>query len=312
MTQGPRAFNDCLPRRRGFTLVELLVAITIVGLLISLLLPAVQAARESARRTQCANNLKQIGLALQNHHAAHGSLPSGYISGLDAAGNETGPGWGWAALSLPYLEQVPLWNSIDFRQPIESPVNAARTKSASGLLCPSNELPKPTWPAEARDADGNPTSLICDVGFCAYVGMYGSTDTCPKGDGVFFRNSHIRHRDITDGTSHTIAVGERAYRLGDATWVGAVTGAKMFPDSDDGEIAAPHLKPSLAMVLSHAGLGNGPNSPTSEIDQFYSLHGNGANFVFADGHVVFLPETIDYSVYRAMATRAGGEVISAY
>jgi prepilin-type processing-associated H-X9-DG protein len=142
--------------------------------------------------------------------------------------------------------------------------------------------------------------------------MYGSTDNCPSGDGVFFRNSRIRHRDITDGTSHTIAVGERAYRLGDATWVGAVTGAKMFPDSDDGEIAAPHLKPSLAMVLSHAGLGNGPNSPTSEIDQFYSLHGGGVNFVFADGHVVFLPQTIDYNVYRAMATRAGGEVISAY
>jgi len=163
-----------------------------------------------------------------------------------------------------------------------------------------------------RNADGDPMSLICDVGFCAYVGMYGSTDTCSKGDGMLFRNSRVRVQDITDGTSRTIAVGERAYRLGDATWVGAVTGAQMFPDSDDGEMAVPHLKPSLAMVLSHVGLGNGPNSPLSEIDQFYSLHGDGANFAFADGHVVFLPGSIDYNVYRAMATRAGGEADNSF
>lgn len=308
----PQVFPRRLCRRRGFTLIELLVSITLVGVLIALLLPAVQAARESARRMHCANNLKQIGLALQNYHAARGSFPPGYLSGLDPAGNETGPGWGWAAMSLDFLEQAPLESSIDFRQPIESPVNAARTQSPVCLLCPSNELPKPTWPAEVRDASGNPMSLICDVGFCAYVGMVGSTDTSPAGDGLFFRNSHIRIRDITDGTAHTIAVGERAYRLGDATWVGAVTGAKMFPDEDEGEIAAPHLKPSLAMVLSHAGLGNTPNSPSSEIDQFYSLHGDGVNFVFADGHVAFLPGTIDYGVYRAMATRAGEEALSSF
>src|SRR5262249_27279466 len=148
--------------------------------------------------------------------------------------------------------------------------------------------------------------------FCAYVGMYGSTDTCTNGDGLFFRNSHIRTKDITDGTSHTIAIGERAYHLGDATWVGAVTGAKMFPDADDGEIAVPHLKPSFAIVLSHAGLGNGPNSLTSEIDQFFSLHGEGANFVFADGHVVFILASIDYNVYVSLATRAGGETNTSF
>jgi prepilin-type processing-associated H-X9-DG protein len=213
---------------------------------------------------------------------------------------------------LTYLEQTPLSNSIDFRQPIESPANVARSQSPPNLLCPSNALTEPNWPAEVRDASGNPMSLICNVGFCAYVGMYGSTDACPNGDGVFFRNSHIRNHDITDGTSRTIAVGERAYRLGDATWVGAVTGAKMFPDADDGEVAAPHLKPSFAMVLSHAGLGNTPNSPTSEIDQFYSLHGDGVNFAFTDGHVVFIPGSIDYNVYLGLATRAGGEAVGSY
>jgi len=312
MPHSRRSFKHCLLIGRAFTLIELLVTIAIIGVLLGLLLPAVQAARESARRAQCTSNLKQLGLALQNYHASRRSFPSGYLSALDAAGNETGPGWGWAAVSLAYLEHAPLSSSIDFRQAIESPANSARTRSLPILLCPSNDLTAPTWPAEVRNADGDPMSLICDVGFCAYVGMYGSTDTCSKGDGMFFRNSRVRVQDITDGTSRTIAVGERAYRLGDATWVGAVTGAQMFPDSDDGEMAVPHLKPSLAMVLSHVGLGNGPNSPLSEIDQFYSLHGDGANFAFADGRVVFLPGSIDYNVYRAMATRAGGEADSSF
>ena len=223
-----------------------------------------------------------------------------------------GPGWGWLATSLPYLGQTPLWRSINFRQTIESPANIARTQLVPSLLCPTNDLTNPTWPAEVRDAKGNPMSLICNVGFCAYVGMYGSTDACPLGDGVFFRNSHVRYKDITDGASQTIVAGERAYRLGDATWVGAVTGARMFPDTDEGEVAVPHIKPSSAMVLGHAGLGNVPNSPTSEINQFYSLHGTGVNFVFADGHVVFLPGSIDYSVYRAMSTRASGEVVGSF
>jgi len=286
------------------------MVIAIVGILVGLLLPAVQAARESARRVQCANNLKQLGLALVNYHDLHGRLPSGYVSSISSSGAETGPGWGWAALSLPYLEETPLWTTLDFRQPIESPDNAARKRLIPNLLCPSNDLSEPTWPAEVRDAAGNPVRLICDVAFGAYVGMEGSTDVGPGGDGLFFRNSHVRFRDITDGCTQTIAVGERAYRLGEATWVGAVTGAMMFPDDDEGEIAVPHLKPSSAMVLSHAGLGNGPNSPTSEINQFYSLHGGGANYVFADGHVAFLPETIDYQTYRALATRAGGEMPS--
>jgi len=293
--------------RSAFTLVELLVSITIIGLLIAMLMPALQAARNSARRAHCANNLKNIGLALQNFHAAKGSFPSGYISGVDSSGNETGPGWGWLSQSLTYMDQSPLSSTIDFRQPIESLVNTARNQLISNLLCPANEISKPTWPAEVRDASGEPMSLICRVAFCAYVGMYGSTDTTPTGDGIFFRNSHIRVRDITDGTSRTIAADERAYVLGDGTWVGAVTGASMFPDDYAAKIAVEHLKPASAMVLGHTGLGNGPNNPKSEINQFYSLHGNGVNFVFADGHVAFLPDTIDYSLYQAMSTRAGTE-----
>ena len=108
----------------GFTLVELLVVIGIVGLLVALLLPAIQAAREAARRSECFNNLRQIGLALQNYESANRSLPSGYLSQFKTDGTDTGPGWGWAALLLDYLEENSLRRQLRFERPIEDPANA--------------------------------------------------------------------------------------------------------------------------------------------------------------------------------------------
>jgi len=309
--------------RRAFTLVELLVVVTILGILVALLLPAVQAARSAAWRTQCTNNLKQIGLALTNYCDLYGTFPPGYETNLSPAGIETGPGWGWCAMLLPQLEQTAIWSAIDFSWSIEwhqtpaqsyDPNNVsfvAIQQNIPTLLCPANPLPYPTWPAEVRDPiTGNPTRLICNVSFAPYMGMMGDTDASPTGNGMFFRNSTVRFQDIIDGTSQTIAVGERSYVLGEGTWVGAVTGASRFPDPDEGEIALPHLKPSSAMVLGHAGGGIGPGSPQSEINQFYSAHGAGVNFLFADGHVVFLPTSLDPKVYQALATRAGGEPVS--
>src|SRR5262249_48280243 len=121
--------------RPAFTLLELLVAVTIIGVLISLLLPAIQAARTSARRMHRANNLKQIGIALNNYQAQRGSLPSGYLSSVNSAGAEIGPGWGWLAQTLPYLEQTPLAQSVDFKQPIEDPANTASQQLIQSLLC---------------------------------------------------------------------------------------------------------------------------------------------------------------------------------
>src|SRR5262245_42371157 len=115
--------------RRAFTLVEVLVVISIIGVLIALLLPAVQSARDSARRAQCINNLKQIGLALLNYETVHKSFPSGYVSAYDAGGNDTGPGWGWASFVLPQMEETAIHRAIRFDLAIEDPKNDIRVAS---------------------------------------------------------------------------------------------------------------------------------------------------------------------------------------
>src|SRR5262245_5966827 len=109
--------------RDAFTLIELLVVIGIIGVLVALLIPAVQAARESARRTSCINNLRQIGIALQSYESTHKTLPSGYISSFNSDGTDTGPGWGWAALLLNNIEENTLHARLNFTRPIEDPVN---------------------------------------------------------------------------------------------------------------------------------------------------------------------------------------------
>lgn len=149
--------------KRGFTLIELIVVIAIVAILIALILPAVQMARESARRSECRNNLEQVGLVLQNYHGSHNGFPSGYVSNFDSSGNDTGPGWGWAAMILPELEQANLQASIDFSLPIESTVNrTARVSQVKMFLCPSDSTRSP-WNAVTRDSAGQVTSTICDV-----------------------------------------------------------------------------------------------------------------------------------------------------
>ncbi len=294
--------------RRAFTLIELLVVIAIIGILVALLLPAVQYARETARRAQCGNNLRQIGIAVQTYADSLKSFPSGYLSNVDAGGNEVGPGWGWGALLLPYLEQQPLHNQIRFDQGIESPVNTAvRTGPLPVFRCPSDTGPK-IWTVWKRNPNtGAPISPICDVATANYVGMYGTSEPGVDGDGVFFRNGTVSFQDIEDGTSQTILVGERSFRLGEATWTGAVTGAIIVPDGSDGVGSGP---PEFAagMVLGHAGDGYSPGDRYSHVNQFHGNHG-GVNFLYADSHVKILHPTLSYFVYRAMATRAGKETL---
>ena len=297
-------------RRRGaaFTLIELLVVIAIIAILIGLLLPAVQKVREAAARISCTNNLKQIGLAQQNYHDAYHSFPPGYVSNYDSFGNDTGPGWGWAAFLLPQMEQGNVYTAIRFDQPIEAPVNGAvRVTPIKPYRCPGDDSPD-TWTATTYDGTGKPVAPVCDVASANYVGVFGTTEPGVDGDGVFFRNSQIRMADITDGTSQTIMVGERSFRLCQATWVGAVTNAALFPPPRSP--APPVVENSSGMVLGHTGDGNGPGAPGSHVNQFSSSHGLGANFLFADGHVQFLGASMSYPVYRALSTRAGGEAVA--
>lgn len=300
------------PRRAGFTLIELLVVIAIIGVLIALLLPAVQAAREAARRAQCVNNLKQVGLALAVYEGAHRVLPPGYVSNFKVDGTDTGPGWGWAAMILPQLEQSPTFSALNFSAAVESPSNlTARLPIVSAYLCPSDYV-GPAWTAWMRDDAGNRTQAICDVAPSNYAAMFGITEPGVNGEGLFFRDSAVALRDIIDGTSQTIAVGERSHKLGEATWTGVVTNAILFPPPGDADgIGRPRTENASGMVLGHAGERKGPGDPTSDVNQFYSLHaGRGVNFLFIDGHVAFLKSTMNYKTYLALATRAGGEVIS--
>ncbi len=291
----------------GFTLIELLVVISIIGLLIALLLPAVQQAREAARRMQCQNHLKQIGLALHVYHDAHRTFPSGYISRFDSLGNDTGPGWGWAASILPQIEQQNTSDRIQFNQSIEDPINSTiRVLRIDSYLCPSDSASQ-TWTAKKYDLAGSPLAAICEVSSANYVGVFGTTEPGVDGDGVFFRNSKIRMADILDGTSSTLMVGERSFRLGPATWTGVVTSANLFPLQ--GSPSPPVLNNSSGMTLGHTGDGNGPNGSTSYVNQFYSQHNGGVHFLFCDGHVGFLTSSMNYKTYLALTTRSGNEPI---
>jgi len=310
--------------RRGFTLIELLVVIAIIGVLVGLLLPAVQSAREQARRSTCVNNLKQIGLALANYALSHEGLPSGYVATWDNyLQKEIGPGWGWASMILPEMEQGPLFNAINFQTQIQSPGNSTVLVNRLAVqLCPTDTA-SPTWQAVngvrwfysgVLYSNEYP---ICAVPGSNYVGVFGVGEPGVDGDGVFFRNSFVRYVDITDGLSNTVSVGERSVNMragrGDATWVGSVPGAQLWscvPDPYDPDGGVCRHEDGSGMILGHTGEGHGPGDPYGDVNQFSSRHDRGAHFLYCDGHVRFLKTSINYPTYKALSTRAMGEVFS--
>jgi prepilin-type processing-associated H-X9-DG protein/prepilin-type N-terminal cleavage/methylation domain-containing protein len=306
------------PRHRGITLIELLVVITIVAALIAFLLPAVQAAREAARRVRCTNNLRQICVAMHNYHGAVGDFPPAYVSlvrGSQPDIPELGPGWGWGTMILKYVEQSPLYNAVNFDLPITDPGSqTVRASILSVYQCPSS-----TGAGPSRLRDGSGKSLVEDLSPAQYVasaGQFEVADWPSDNNGVFFRNSRVGLRDITDGSSLTMLAGERSRTVSDATWVGVVPSAELCtnPARDYEE-----CRPSYAMVLAHTGPTPAggytwivvPNSTSAAVDNFWSLHPGGCNFLFCDGSVRFVKDTINTKVFSSLSTRSGGEVVSA-
>ena len=298
--------------RRAFTLVELLVVIAIIGTLVGLLLPAVQAAREAARRTQCTNNLKQTGLALQNYHEARRQLPEGWLCNPDSADPhhaEEGVGWGWASRILPYVEETTLSNGIVITGSIALSPTSVKETVVQAFLCPSDAgAGKPTFnpgsPSGDEEEDGHhpdETPGSTTYSRTNYVGMFGSNewhdhdnDANSKpydGDGMFFANSRMPFRHVTDGLSKTIMVGERDSRIGGSLWIGMVEG----------------LAEPIGRAVAHGH--HAPNGDPAEqhFGDISSRHQGGANVVFADGHCDFIAETVDIELFRKLCTRKGGE-----
>ncbi len=315
------------------------MVIAIIAVLIGLLLPAVQAAREAARRAQCVNNLKQLGLAAHNYHDVMGVFPGGQwyhpfnpSSGRGGTGNNAS----WIVLELPQLEQTPLYNAINFthmwgvgRQGnysgkfyISQANKTVRETIVNSFICPSDNSP-PTHLSPHNDvgpqdreagtsylgnlgdnslACGAPASMNGQIFFCAPQGYMASrpqlgddaSDNPPGGSGVLFRvGPNMGIRDITDGTSNTLMIGEQVRAACDHNgWAHAntSTGVTAIP------LNFKRRPATISWVWNYS---------------FRSMHPGGGNFALADGSVKFLKDSINFSIYQAVSTRARGEVISA-
>jgi prepilin-type N-terminal cleavage/methylation domain-containing protein len=269
--------------RRAFSLVELLVVLAIIGVLVALLLPAIQAARESARRASCFNNLRQIGLALHNYHDIHKSLPIGCLDKRIPSVNPQGRQLAWSLAILPMLEEQQTWERFDTRAAYDAAVNqAAASAVIRAYLCPSTVRLAPGREGDSV-GDRNRNGVADPGDFAAaidYGGNYGAEGVSPSANGVLIHNRAIRLKQITDGTSQTIAVSEDTGRgwLWDGQWA-------------NGE-----------NIFDQIGIIN-----TQQHNEMWSDHAGGINAVRCDGSADFLADTIDTTSLRARCTRALGD-----
>ncbi len=310
-------------RSKGFTLVELLVVIAIIGILVGLLLPAVQAAREAARRMQCTNNLKQLGLSLHNYHDTHLSFPAGLYEQRNAAGAIVNgvPLLGWGFSILPYIEQGNAFNQLNsstnsLQAMISNPVllNVLQTPISS-FKCPSDS-------SENLNSDRplkNLTGTNVQIATGNYVGNYGQDGD--SGLLIFANAGKVTFGNMTDGSSNTIAVGERCKRNATynnyaALWAGVGQGDGAGTNSKEGALG-------MSFYQMQTGFSNtGTNYPSI---CFASNHTGGANFAFGDGSVHFLSQNINwsdgnvnntmkaqYGTYNRLCDRADGQVVGEY
>lgn len=280
-------------KRAGFTLIELLVVIAIIAVLVALLLPAVQQAREAARRSQCKNNLKQIGLALHNYESSTRIFPFGVL-GNSGTASLANPLHTWHSQILPYLEQQTLSASYRYDRPHNDPLNAAAVLTkVPGFLCPSH-------------TNHDPVSGLW--GQNHYAGNAGTVSGA--NDGVFYPSSNVRIRDLTDGTSQTIMAAEIAHDLGG--WARGTTGGGGGGGGGQGYARSVIRWWKASPACARAGL-NPPitscNNSVERSQQFSSLHVGGLHALMGDGRVVFLSENMDSLTLQAILTRSGSETV---
>jgi prepilin-type N-terminal cleavage/methylation domain-containing protein/prepilin-type processing-associated H-X9-DG protein len=311
-------------RRNAFTLVELLVVIMIIGALIALLLPAVQNARESARRSTCLNNIRQLALGALNYHSLKGRFPTGLVAVDAGAGDFAGGTNLWVEM-LPFVEETNLkmkWDYDDYRNNIADGYKAVSAQVVPVLLCPSDPLPSPVNELELAP----PFDWMNGVyGLSSYGGNAGTRSfgngTVPQSeDGVFFTRSRVRMSLITDGASHTFLFGERSHDDSEYDQLTAVLDPSMGPLASWGVwCSASHEFGSQADVLlgsiveinysvSADSGSNGWNMIDNRLSAFGSGHPGGANFAFADGSARFIIETLPLEQLRAQSTRPGEEL----
>jgi prepilin-type N-terminal cleavage/methylation domain-containing protein/prepilin-type processing-associated H-X9-DG protein len=286
-------------RRNGFTLVELLVAMAIIGVLVAILLPAVQSAREASRRTSCRNNLKQIGLAASNYHDTFTMYPPGWIGVTNREFDANGPsGLSWGALCLPQIEQYAAAKSLKNKVSVTDPSNATlQTLKVEVFRCPSDIGPD-TFSVALQPPHVNP-DLPENFATVNYIGSFGSTDyhpcasnavgvPCP-GNGVFYLNSSVKVGDIRDGTSNTMLVGERRSNKTlptpiYGTWIGAPPGGVE----------------AIGRVLGASDYP--PNDPANHFEAYSSFHPGSVNVVLCDGSVQTINEGVDLKLFMGLAT----------
>lgn len=296
-------------RQRAVTLIELLVVFTIIGGLIALMLPAIQHSREAARKTVCANNLKQIGLGIHTYMIMQGAFPAGYVSKVYVNHDDAGPGWSWAPMILRHMENVQLADEVPLTQPIASEAGRVRLTSVPTFVCPSDDMFEPLIDIPEKRWD----TVLCQMAAANYVGSAGTVrPTCKlcrdKFDGMFGRNRRIEPRELQDGLSNTIAIGERASHWSRAALWGVVPESKVIDNQ----------KPQLYAAGPGYVLGTtfkeGFNLETEEMEHatmgtlaeaFGSRHPGGAFFMFADASVRFVWDDTDPGVMNALATRDG-------
>ncbi|WP_425615646.1 DUF1559 domain-containing protein [Anatilimnocola sp. NA78] len=298
-------------QQRAFTLVELLVVIAIIGVLVALLLPAVQAAREAARRTQCSNNLRQIGIGMHNYHDTNGSFPFGWSN----------RGQGWSACVLPFVEQAPLWNTLQWAEGNNWDTDNTPNERAAGTLIKTYRCPSAAIPEHVNN-QGIPLRVpACYRGVASSTADSDDPSTSAVGryleqtdlEGIFFGDSKIGFKNITDGTSNTVMVGECYWEtfsqdgnqmdfwyIGSPQadpWPGSSTEFSEFVGSTGVPINA-------RKVASTSGY-------VKELS-FSSFHPAGTLFSFGDASVRYITYSIDAATYKALGSRDGGEVLGNY